>query len=396
MSLIIDDRTEALWIEAQTKPEWATTLFWEYVLKEQFFSGRDWTISSQQPPTNEASDLRRVDLRIQRWNNKRWNTILFFEAKKQNCSQAEIDTLEGQAYEACVSHMRYTGREEMYAVTAIGTSARLWVAVLEAPYLMPFVPLGVELSDRTGYIEAHSTDAAQLRDGFATIVKYDKLPEKKLKVLRSNISPRSFQQMASSWGSSTRNEPMVSPIAKGSSNYDTSMPQSELGYGSSSTAQAGIRAPAAASSSYSYNISQARSGFPAASLGSSVADMTPTQRDDTTLAESLASEDEDEEMYEPNEPVDVIHPDASFVEITRKVVEHNFRKDEIFFCFGNRETTKESWKRSKVGYEGVLRSCVVYTSRSGSQYWTWELPRRKEKGKRQGKGKEKGKGTGRA
>ncbi|KAI9742351.1 MAG: hypothetical protein M1818_003884 [Claussenomyces sp. TS43310] len=124
----------------QRKPEWASTRFWEYVLKEQFFTGWDWTIASQQPPTNEASDLRRVDLRIERWANNKWNTILLFKAKKQECTQTKIDNLESQAYDACLAHLLYTGRSEMYAVTSIGTSARLWYATMKDNYLLPVVP----------------------------------------------------------------------------------------------------------------------------------------------------------------------------------------------------------------------------------------------------------------
>jgi hypothetical protein len=62
MSLVIDDRTRAHWEKAQTKPEWGATKFWEYVLKEQFFTSRDWSLSSQQPPTDKSSNFRRMEL----------------------------------------------------------------------------------------------------------------------------------------------------------------------------------------------------------------------------------------------------------------------------------------------------------------------------------------------
>ncbi|KFX95670.1 hypothetical protein V490_03721 [Pseudogymnoascus sp. VKM F-3557] len=92
-SLIVDQRTTSLWNSAQTKPEWAATRFWEYVLKDQFFTGRDWALSSQQPPTDDREDRRRADLRIERWTSKGWQTIAFFEAKKQNCTQPEVHEL---------------------------------------------------------------------------------------------------------------------------------------------------------------------------------------------------------------------------------------------------------------------------------------------------------------
>jgi hypothetical protein len=125
MSLIIDQRTRELWNSAQTKPEWAATRFWEYVLRDQFFKGRDWALSSQQPPTDDSDDKRRTDLRIERWTSNGWQTIAFFEAKKQRCTQTEVDELEYQAYNACMAHLQRFKREEMYAITTIGSAARL-------------------------------------------------------------------------------------------------------------------------------------------------------------------------------------------------------------------------------------------------------------------------------
>ncbi|ELR06923.1 hypothetical protein GMDG_02293 [Pseudogymnoascus destructans 20631-21] len=166
MSLIINQRTRSLWETAQTRPEWAATRFWEYVLKGQFFIGDDWAISSQQPPTDDREDRRRVDLRIERWKSNRWQIIALFEAKKQNCSQTEVDELEHQAYNACMVHLIGIGREEMYAITTIGTAARLWYITKNDDYLLPMVPVTAGLSDPTEYIEANGTMATELRGRF--------------------------------------------------------------------------------------------------------------------------------------------------------------------------------------------------------------------------------------
>ncbi|OAF62436.1 hypothetical protein VC83_00841 [Pseudogymnoascus destructans] len=136
MSLIRNRRTLSLW-EAQSRPEWGATRFWEYVFKEDIFNGRDWAISSQQPPTNDQGDRRRVDLCIERWIHDKWQKIAVFEAKKTNCSQAEINEVEYLAYNACMEHFVDSGRKQMYGITTIGTTARIWYVTKAGDYLLP-------------------------------------------------------------------------------------------------------------------------------------------------------------------------------------------------------------------------------------------------------------------
>jgi hypothetical protein len=321
------------------------------VLKDQFFNTRDWALSSQQPPTDEASDLRRVELRIERWINHQWQTILFFEAKKQKCSQTEIDELEFQAYNACIAHLAYTRRDQMYAMTVIGTSARLWYITKRDDYLLPFVPIDPGLSERAKYIEAHSTDAQHLRNGLNYIIQNDKVSSEKLQVLRSNCSPRTRALT----GDETRSSTFSTP----------GMPAAQLTYG--------LTQPSAVERSFAYTSSQIDAG-----LSSSANPVAPGGSANTPLAE--IDEDEDDEMDEDDsEPVAAISPDTPYVDVTRKVVAHTFREDEVFYCFNGRETTKKSWKSSTILYGGIVRSCLVYTSSKGSTYWTWALPKGKGK-----------------
>ena len=84
-------------------------------------------MASQQPPTDERSDLRRVELVVEKWDSSDYmlKRLFIFEAKKHNASQAEIEEVEYQAFEACMKHTEYANRQEMYAMTVIGTRARL-------------------------------------------------------------------------------------------------------------------------------------------------------------------------------------------------------------------------------------------------------------------------------
>ncbi len=90
-----------LWSQAQTSLEWATTRFWEHIIRAMFAVEDDWVVASQQPPTDDPQDRRRVELVVDKWTNKSIHRLFIFEAKKQNASQTEIQTLEYQAYGAC-------------------------------------------------------------------------------------------------------------------------------------------------------------------------------------------------------------------------------------------------------------------------------------------------------
>jgi hypothetical protein len=73
---------QKLWTAAQSRPEWATTKFWEYVFNHGAFTSRQWAVSSQQPPTDQEGDLRRVDLVVEQIDdNDSSITLLLIEAK---------------------------------------------------------------------------------------------------------------------------------------------------------------------------------------------------------------------------------------------------------------------------------------------------------------------------
>lgn len=58
----------------------------------------------------------------------------------------------------------------MFAVTIVGTTARLWVCYPDDQYLSPLsFEESVGLSDRNAYLEANSIDGAILREQFALL-----------------------------------------------------------------------------------------------------------------------------------------------------------------------------------------------------------------------------------
>ncbi|OAA63513.1 hypothetical protein SPI_03676 [Niveomyces insectorum RCEF 264] len=83
---------QKLWTDAQNRPEWAATRFWEYLFKQITFSGRQWLVASQQPPTYNEGDLRRVDLVVERVDgNSSTAALLFIELKRDNATANEIE-----------------------------------------------------------------------------------------------------------------------------------------------------------------------------------------------------------------------------------------------------------------------------------------------------------------
>jgi hypothetical protein len=143
MSIINSRRLLGLWEDAQRKPEWATTRLWEYIFKEEVFKGKMWSIASQQPPTDEDGDLRRVDLVPEHSDdNGAWARVLFFEAKCANATPSDLETVEFQAFTACCAYLHYVGKQSVWAVTAFAGKARLWAYRAGNDYLTPWVPKG--------------------------------------------------------------------------------------------------------------------------------------------------------------------------------------------------------------------------------------------------------------
>lgn len=372
MSLIIDPQTGELWASAQTQLECATTRFWEYVLKEQFFKGRNWAISSQQPPTNDPNDMRRVDLRIERWKTNRWQTIALFEAKKQNCSQAEIQELEFQAFNACMAHLLYTGREQMYGITTIGTAARLWYITKADDYLLPLVPETGGLSNRKEYIEANSTEAADLQKGFNDMIKYDMIPANKLQVLRSNCSPKPQPPVGANSQYLGPATPLTYGLQPSPNPAQPQWPNIAV-----PTRQAVYALPATQNPTL-YSTTSGSQAYTMAGVQNNDDDGEGDDGD-ITMESSPGLDNEPELNYLK----------VSYVNVTRKAVKHMLADDEVFYCFQagdqKRETSKSQWRPSTV--MGTVRGkptvvpCVVYTSKKGTQYYTYTLPVAKGKGK---------------
>ncbi|PQK17617.1 hypothetical protein BB8028_0008g01260 [Beauveria bassiana] len=143
---------QRLYDEAQIRPEWATTKFWEYVFKQIVFNDPMWSVASQQPPTRQDGDLRMVDL-VAEYILENF-TLLFVEAKRSDACATLICEVEYQAFTACCAHLVSTQRKTgIWAMTCVGTKVRLWAYQSKDDYLTPFWPLGDELGAKNEYVD---------------------------------------------------------------------------------------------------------------------------------------------------------------------------------------------------------------------------------------------------
>ncbi|TAQ83462.1 hypothetical protein B7494_g8214 [Chlorociboria aeruginascens] len=324
---IRDERYRALWSEAITDKEHATTAFWSYWFRrDRLFRGDDWNIPPEAPPA-EISDRRRVDLLINKWFNGKWHTICFFEAKKGTAGIPDIQEVEQQAFTACQAWLMDNHAREMYAMTAFGISAKLWYTTLDTDYLLPMVPATGYLSDKESYISAASSDAYLLRHGFETIIKNPAgLPATEVAVLKSNSTP-----------------PKTSLSTQ---YYADPNPASPTPSGSMYTPSAGVGFSA--------------SGFGGFSSVSSGYNPQPAEAPSTDTNPTLES-------------LELLPDDARQVEVMFRIDEENRYHYRYEYEGQTREAEYGEWVKRRTVLEGHTWECYLNTRNNGLNFWTWTL-----------------------
>lgn len=145
-----------LWEEAQREPEYATTALWESIFAE-VFPYYEYNVASQQPPTKDRDDRRRIDLVVRPRNDRGGPraVLLFMEAKRTGMTADIVDECERQALTACWAYLIDKKMKSVWAMTCVGSSTRLWACVRpkEGDYLVPVFPPGKNLGDIREYVE---------------------------------------------------------------------------------------------------------------------------------------------------------------------------------------------------------------------------------------------------
>ncbi|CAM6003155.1 unnamed protein product [Sphagnum balticum] len=333
MSIIKSTTQWILWRDAQSRPEHGATRFWEHKLQIWFPASEGWVVSSQQPPTGENSDRRRVESLIEILHpaTNSMQKLLIYEAKRSQVGVAKVDELEMQAYSACQLALQQDNRSSMYALTTIGTSARIWIAD-SSPYLNAFIPPSDAISDANSYIEANSTDGHYIEEAIAYMKLHNLFPVAKTQVLRSLGTPE---------------PPDV-----------TSIDQS--GEGSYPVARGSIDNPSSINARVSSTEHRAGGG------GMTALPNEPWPDDTMMLSELWIEEGE------------------------------TARRDVFYFrdeSHSDVEAPRTSWRlMSKQSFDGSTYDAFVFTSSSGKHYAIWSLdgwPHVGERAREEGKGKGK-------
>ncbi|AEO62165.1 hypothetical protein MYCTH_2114022 [Thermothelomyces thermophilus ATCC 42464] len=155
-----------------------TTRLWEYIFNHVIFTDDKWVVSSQQPPTHQPGELRRVDLVVEKMDSSATTvgTLLCLEAKRANASPSDIQELEYQAFTAACVYYVETGIKHVWTMTCVGSSARLWIFSERSTYLIPFILAGQDLAERSKYLEIY-THGREIADGLEYIRSPGRLRE---------------------------------------------------------------------------------------------------------------------------------------------------------------------------------------------------------------------------
>ncbi|RKK92186.1 hypothetical protein BFJ68_g15965 [Fusarium oxysporum] len=243
MSIINTPMLKTLWQDAQDYPEWAATKLWEYVFNRVIFRDDKWVVSSQQPPTRAADDKRRVDLVVQKQSSKGdLQTLLFLEAKRAEVDASVVQIVEYQAFTAACAYYIETGKEQIWTMTCVGSAARLWIFSAQSEYLIPFVPSGEGLAEKSEYLEL-ATHGTTIVDALEYVKKHSIPPSH---LLETEPSPRPMHaelpenwhdhevQQLDAWQRSHMPPAAESmDMSEDPSHATDSMPQSYMGFGQS-------------------------------------------------------------------------------------------------------------------------------------------------------------------
>jgi len=149
--------------QANSTDEHESQSFWNYYLSKVIFTEDAFYVDPGKP-ASAKDPLRRVDLVVKYFEAETYipRVLVFYEAKKHSSSKTQMRDVEGQAHEACATYCGNTGFTHVYAMTTLGTTARLWKFVAKST-LTPLFGSSKDI-DRESYIDAASSQAYLIKD----------------------------------------------------------------------------------------------------------------------------------------------------------------------------------------------------------------------------------------
>lgn len=168
MSLLTNPYVRTLWDSVLTAPDEInpSRVFWHYVLSKTFFAELPYCLPCFYTPTSpqlleEMHGICRLNVVVQYIASDPIDIICVVESGSPNDA---IGVIEHRALDACDQHLRNHGLSFIYAMTTVGTQAKLWKYTPRAgmqPQLEPLFP-----SPTYSYIEADAPAAYLLELGF--------------------------------------------------------------------------------------------------------------------------------------------------------------------------------------------------------------------------------------
>lgn len=352
MSIINTPQLYALWNAAQNGPECNTIRLLCYVY-QRIFNGENWAIFPEQPPTDDLSDLRRIDLTPNNWHHKLWTRVIFTEVKSSSASPADLEIAEYQAFTACCAYLHYFRKDRAWAVTGFAGKFRIWIYQRGHDYLTPFIPKGDSLATKEEYIDMNSSDGHLLERGLRHIKDHITPSIEACQGLSSprpkNIRlPDGWNDFEVPWVSETEETSLTTTAGPSTYLYHYPEPRSVLG----NTAK--------------YSIGE--------------------------QSTHVGSKSEDPDPVEEHYP---LVPDDA-VEVVVKV-EHNDSGDLYHFHHETQHYIRENaeWETRTVVKEGNHYECFLSTGKTtGKHFYTYDLQNLELYEPKRGKGKEKKKGRG--
>lgn len=168
MSLVIDAYLSKLWKAAQaaSDAETPSRSFWNQVLSKYIFDGREYAVDTEEQPSS-ASNEGRIVITVKYFQpQEHFIPILcLVDAKPPNTDATLMHETERQTFDTCAGCLAANKLQHIYAMTTIGTRARLWVYRPGLDYLVPLFG-SQDISDGSAYVEANSSDARKLTEAF--------------------------------------------------------------------------------------------------------------------------------------------------------------------------------------------------------------------------------------
>jgi hypothetical protein len=168
MSLLTNAYLRVLYSDAQSSTyEHHSISFWGYLLSKVYFAEQFFYVDPQKPASPD-DPLRRVDEQVKYFENGTLKTriLCFHEGKKTEASANAVQSVEGQAFEACATYCQSNNNiTHVYALTTIGTFARTWKYSHATKKLEPLFG-SAGLLNLAAYVDADSSQATQLDKSF--------------------------------------------------------------------------------------------------------------------------------------------------------------------------------------------------------------------------------------